>query len=92
MQILISPGYGAGLEDLDDLRTDLKLIKLVKEKKWNEAEAYIKSIDDEIDTEGLRDAVVEEITNGEYYTIEEYDGSESIIRQDAFYLAKENNE
>lgn len=91
MKLLISTGFGAGFQtwntEWPTLHKDKKLIELVENGKWSQADERITEITG-LDEGGECAAFlggftesqikIVEVPSGEYYMISEYDGAESL--------------
>ena len=80
--VLVSPGFGAGFYTWGyptEAIFDPTLIELVENKKWDEAIDYCESKWPNGYSGGIFDLEVKWIDEGTEFTIEEYDGSESIM-------------
>ena len=79
--VLISYGFGAGFYTWGaplEAIFDPKLIELVESQDYDSANEYVKNTYSDTYTGGVEDLVVVWVDEGEEFTIEEYDGSESI--------------
>lgn len=78
--VLISYGFGAGFYTWGVLEAifDPKLIELVESEDFDGAVKYVETTYPDVYTGGVEDLEVVWVDEGEEFTIEEYDGSESI--------------
>ena len=79
--VLISYGFGAGFYTWGaplEAIFDPKLIELVESQDYDSANEYVKNTYLGTYTGGVEDLEVVWVDEGEEFTIEEYDGSESI--------------
>ena len=80
--VLYSPGYGAGWytwnREHEDMVFDPVLATLIDEGKTAEAETYVTMRWPDVYVGGLEDLTVAWIPVGTAFTIDEYDGNESI--------------
>ena len=79
--VLISRGFGSGFhsyEAPDEALFDPKLVELVESRDFDGAEEYVMNTYPDVYTGGVRNLVVVWIDEGEEFTINEYDGNESI--------------
>lgn len=80
--VLYSPGYGAGWytwnREHEDMVFDPVLATLIDEGKTAEAETYVTMRWPDVYVGGLEDLTVAWVPVGTAFTIDEYDGNESI--------------
>ena len=79
--VLISYGFGAGFYTWGaplEAIFDPKLIELVESQDYDSANKYVRNTYSKLYTGGVEDLEVVWVDEGEEFTIEEYDGSESI--------------
>ena len=79
--VLISYGFGAGFYTWGaplEAIFDPKLIELVESEDFDGAVKYVETTYPDVYTGGVEDLEVVWVDEGEEFTIEEYDGSESI--------------
>lgn len=79
--VLISYGFGAGFYTWGaplEAIFDPKLIELVESEDFDGAVKYIETTYPDVYTGGVEDLEVVWVDEGEEFTIEEYDGNESI--------------
>ena len=81
-KVLVSAGFGAGWStwntQWDDCSTDAALVALVDEGLHASAKQYADEKWEGCYTGGLRDCYVVEVATGDYWRINEYDGSENL--------------
>jgi len=80
--VLFSPGFGAGFYTWGapiEAIFNPTLIELVENEKWDEAVSFVEETWSDVFTGGVTDLRVAWIEEGAEFTIEEYDGSESIV-------------
>jgi len=79
--VLVSPGFGAGFYTWGyptEAIFDPTLIEMVENEKWDEAIDYCESKWPDDYCGGVLNLVVNWIDEGTEFTIDEYDGAESI--------------
>jgi len=79
--VLISYGWGSGFYTWGaplEAIFDPKLVELIESEDFDGAEEYIKNTYPGTTTGGVEDLYIEWVDEGEEFTINEYDGSESI--------------
>ena len=79
--VLISYGWGAGFYTWGaplEAIFDPKLVELVESQDYDSGNEYVKNTYPGITTLGVEDLEVVWVDEGEEFTIEEYDGNESI--------------
>jgi hypothetical protein len=79
--VLISRGWGAGFYTWGaplEAIFDPKLVELVESRDYDSANEYVKNTYLQAYTGGVEDLEVVWVDEGEEFTIEEYDGNESI--------------
>ena len=79
--VLISYGWGAGFHTWGaplEAIFDPNLVVLIELENFDGAEEYVKNTYPGINTGGVEDLYIEWVDEGEEFTINEYDGSESI--------------
>lgn len=80
--VLYSPGFGAGWytwnKEHEDMVFDPVLATLIDEGKTAEAETYVAMRWPDVYAGGLEDLTVAWVPVGAAFTIDEYDGNESI--------------
>jgi hypothetical protein len=79
--VLISYGFGAGFYTWGaplEAIFDPKLIELVESEDFDGAVKYVETTYPDVYTGGVEDLEVVWVDEGEEFTIEEYDGNESI--------------
>jgi hypothetical protein len=80
--VLFSPGFGAGFYTWGapiEAIFNPTLIELVENEKWDEVVSFVEETWGDVYTGGVTDLRVAWIEEGTEFTIEEYDGSESIV-------------
>ena len=79
--VLISYGFGAGFYTWGaplEAIFDPKLVELVESQDYDSANEYVRNTYSKLYTGGVEDLEVVWVDEGEEFTIEEYDGNESI--------------
>ncbi len=83
--IVYSPGFGAGWStwaSMDGMEFEPKVVEWVENGKnrdeYEKLETYLQDKYNYVYTGGLSDCVIEWVTQGTPYRIDEYDGSESL--------------
>ena len=79
--VLISYGFGSGFHSYGaplEAIFDPKLVELVESENYDGANEYVMNTYPDVYTGGVRNLVVVWIDEGEEFTINEYDGNESI--------------
>jgi hypothetical protein len=89
--ILYSPGFGAGWytwnRDFKELLFHPVLVEMVEQNRKDEIEDWvIKNINEDIFFGGVYDLEIEWLPIGTAFTVEEYDGSESISTIDSLTI------
>jgi len=85
--VLYSPGFGAGWyswnSEHPEILFDPAIVELVEAEKWEELQAFVTLKYPDIYTGGLEDLQIEWMPEGTQFIIEDYDGNESILKQES---------